>query len=724
MVREKLIFLDHTKLIDERVKDIVSRLTLEEKISQILHNSPAIERLNIPKYNWWNECLHGVARAGIATVFPQAIGLAATWNPDLIHKVGSAISDEARAKYNDAINKDFREWYYGLTFWAPNINIFRDPRWGRGQETYGEDPFLTSKIAIAFIKGLQGDHSKYLKVAACAKHYAVHSGPEKDRHSIDVNINRKDLFETYLFSFKSCVQEAKVESVMCAYNRINGEAACASETLLKKILREEWNFKGHIVSDCGAINDIWETHKIARNFSEAAAKAINAGCDLFCVTAHTNIKLKKIQNSIINAVNQNLLSEEQIDQALRRLFSTRMKLGMFDPPELVPYTNIKMDVVDCQKHRNLALQIARESIVLLKNDKNLLPLKKEIKSIAIIGPNVNDIRSLRGNYYGDTSKYITLLEGLKNKILAETELFYSQGCELTKNNYNGFSEALNVAEKSELIIMGLGLSNLIEGEQVEVADPTSQGDRLYVDLPIVQEELLKRINSLGKPLVLVLFSGSALSINFASENVPAILHAWYPGEEGGNAIADVIFGDYNPAGRLPITFYKSLEQLPDFNNYDMEGRSYRFLREMPLYSFGYGQSYTRFKYSNLEISPKKFRTNENISISVKVKVKNIGEYDGDEVVQLYINNISSSRKLPIRSLQGFKRIHIKKEEEKKVEFSLTLIQFSRVDDNGKNILEAGMFSICVGGCQEGFNVFKENLIKDSIEIYGDSKEVK
>ena len=717
MVREYLIFLDHTKSIDERVNDIVSRLTLEEKISQILHNSPAIERLNIPKYNWWNECLHGIARAGIATVFPQAIGLAATWNPDLIHKVGNAISDEARAKYNEAVSRDFREWYYGLTFWAPNINIFRDPRWGRGQETYGEDPFLTSKIAINFIKGLQGDHPKYLKVAACAKHYAVHSGPEKDRHSIDVNINRKDLFETYLFSFKSCVQEAKVESIMCAYNRINGEAACASDTLLKKILREEWKFKGHVVSDCGAINDIWENHKIASNFSEATAKAINAGCDLFCVIAFTSIKLKKIQNSIINAVNQNLLSEKQIDQALKRLFSTRMKLGMFDPPELVPYTNIKMDVVDCQKHRNLALQAARESIVLLKNDENLLPLKKKIKSIAIIGPNVDDIRTLRGNYYGDASKYVTLLEGIKNKIALETKLFYAQGCDLIKNDSNGFVEAINVAEKSELIIMGLGLSNLIEGEQVEVADPTSQGDRLYIDLPIIQEELLKRINSLGKPLVLVLFSGSALSINFASEKVSTILQAWYPGEEGGNAIADVIFGDYNPAGRLPITIYKSIEQLPDFSNYDMEGRTYRFFRDMPLYSFGYGLSYTLFKYSDLQISPKKFRTIENVAINVKFKVENVGEYDGDEVVQLYINNISSSRKIPIRSLQGFKRIYVKKGEEKRVGFILTPIQFSRVDDSGKNILEPGKFFICVGGCQEGFSTFKDNLIKDSIVIY-------
>ena len=717
MIREHLIFLDHTKSIDERVNDIVSRLTLEEKISQILHNSPAIERLNIPKYNWWNECLHGVARAGIATVFPQAIGLAATWNPDLIHKVGNAISDEARAKYNDAIKRDFREWYYGLTFWAPNINIFRDPRWGRGQETYGEDPFLTSKIAVSFIKGLQGDHPKYLKVAACAKHYAVHSGPEKDRHNMNVNINKKDLFETYLFSFKSCVQEAKVESIMCAYNRINGEAACSSETLLKKILRENWNFKGHVVSDCGAINDIWENHKIANSFSEAAAKAINAGCDLFCVIAFTSIKLKKIQNSIINAVNQKLLSEVQIDQALKRLFSTRMKLGMFDPPELVPYTNIKMDVVDCQSHRNIALQAARESIVLLKNDRNLLPLKKEINSIAVIGPNIDDIRPLRGNYYGDASKYVTLLEGIRNKISAGTELFYSQGCELTKSNSNGLAEAVNVAEKSELIVMGLGLSNLIEGEQVEVADPTNQGDRLNIDLPIVQEELLKRINSLGKPLVLVLFSGSALSINFASEKIPAILQAWYPGEEGGNAIADVIFGDYNPAGRLPITIYKSLEQLPDFSNYEMEGRTYRFFRDMPLYSFGYGLSYTRFKYSDLQISPKKFRTNENVSINVKVKVENVGEYNGDEVVQLYINKISSSRKIPIRSLHGFKRIHLKKGEAKKVEFSLTSIQFSKVDDSGKTILEPGRFLICVGGCQEGFSVFKDDIIKDTIEIY-------
>jgi beta-glucosidase len=693
------LFRDPSRPLEERIADLLSRMSLEEKISQMLYNSSALGKLGIPEYNWWNECLHGVARAGIATVFPQAIGMAASFDPELLYRIATAIAGEARAKHHEFVRREDRGIHKGLTFWSPNINIFRDPRWGRGQETFGEDPYLTGRLGVAFIRGLQGDDPKYMKVAACAKHYAVHSGPESLRHEFDATVSPKDLRETYLPAFYDAVKEAKVEAVMGAYNRVNGEAACASQTLLVDILRGEWGFDGHVVSDCGAIADIHEHHQITASSEESAALAVNHGCDLNC-----GWMFKHLQRAIAKG----LVSVEAIDRSVARLLQTRMKLGMFDPPELVPYANTPYELNDCAEHRRLALEAAEKAIVLLKNENNLLPLEKErLKTIAVIGPNADQQRVLLGNYFGTPSQYVTPLAGIREAVGKEVRVLYAEGCKLNSSvaGYwgeqptSGFTEALAAAERADVVIMCLGLSPELEGEEGEVANSDGGGDRNRLSLPGMQEELLKAVAATGKPVVLTLFNGSPVTINWAQENIAAIVAAWYPGEEGGTALANVLFGFYNPAGRLPVTFVKSVEQLPPFTDYSMKGRTYRYMKEEPLYPFGYGLSYTKFTYTGLTVSSSELNTAAAQELQVAVQVENSGARAGEEVVQLYVKDVEASVVVPNRELKGVKRIALQPGERRQVAFVLTPKQLSLIDAAGRRRLEPGEFRIWVGGSQ-------------------------
>jgi len=690
--KENERYKDTSLSAEERAEDLVSRMTLAEKVSQMIHGAAAIEKLGIPEYNWWNECLHGVARAGVATVFPQAIGMAASWNTDLLGRVADVISTEARAKHHDFARRGDRGIYKGLTYWSPNINIFRDPRWGRGHETYGEDPYLTARMGVAFVKGLQGDDPKYLKLVATPKHYAVHSGPEKDRHHFDAKASEKDMRETYLPAFKATVQEAKAESIMGAYNRTNGEACCASPTLLQKILRDEWGFKGYVVSDCGAIRDIHEHHKLVKTEEEAPALAVRAGCDLNCGMYFPHL---------VRAVRKKLISEKEIDVALRRLFVARFKLGMFDPDEDVPYAQIPIEVNACEEHRALGLEMARESMVLLKNEDGFLPLSKDLKTIAVIGPNADDTRVLKGNYYGDAKSVVTPLAGIQNK-LPEARVMSARGCEHVEPSEEGFAQAAEVAKKADVAIICLGLSNEIEGEQGEGRKTyyAEVGDRREIDLPIVQQRLLEAVYATGTPVVLVLLNGSAVAVNWAQKNVKGILEAWYPGEAGGTAVADVLFGDYNPGGRLPVTFNKSLDQLPPFEDYNMDNRTYRFFKGEPLYPFGFGLSYTKFKYANLRTGKTKVSLGESADVSVEVE--NVGRRAGDEVAQLYVTDDEASTRVPVRQLAGFRRIHFEPGEKATVKFTITPEQLSVVDEKGKQRQEPGTFTLSVGGCQPGY----------------------
>jgi len=827
--------------VEQRANDLVGRMTLDEKISQMMNAAPAIPRLEIPEYNWWNECLHGVARAGIATVFPQAIGLGATWDEDLIFRVSTAISDEARAKHHEAANQGRRLIYQGLTFWTPNINIFRDPRWGRGQETYGEDPFLTGRIGVQFIKGLQGDDPKYFKTIATVKHYAVHSGPEPERHSFNAITDERDLRETYLPQFEMGVKEGKAYSVMCAYNRYLGQACCGSDMLLTNILRNEWGFTGYVVSDCGAIADIYQTHKVEPTPQAAAALAVKSGTDLECATVYENLQ---------KAVSENLITEQEIDVSVKRLFIARLRLGMFDPPEMVPYTKIPYDVVDSEQNKKLAKETALESMVLLKNEKGLLPLKKDIGTVAVIGPNADQVSVLLGNYNGTPSDPITPLRGITEKLAGKSKVLFAQGSELAKgmlvfkvipgdllfngDNANGLKadyysnkdflgnvlfstidknvdvswgenapkgdmdpnnfgviwtgefrpdrsgtfylgitttvktrlylndslviftsyhfrdeysdprlrksqplnfeagkkyklrieagesygdariqlmwsvpaethyeelkqQAVKIAKQADVVIMCMGISASLEGEQMDVSvDGFIGGDRTRIDLPVIQQDLIKAVYATGKKIILVLLNGSAIATNWENENVPAILEAWYPGQAGGAAIADVIFGDYNPGGRLPVTIYKSINDLPSFEDYNMKNRTYRYFTGEPLYPFGYGLSYTSFEYSKLKIE-------ENLCIGdtvmISVDVKNTGKLAGDEVVQLYLSNLSSLYPTPIRSLKGFNRVHLQPGEVKTIRFSVTPDAFSVINDKNERTVLPGKFVLSVGGIQ-------------------------
>jgi beta-glucosidase len=679
---------------DERARDIVSRLTLEEKAGQMLHEAPAVPRLGIPAYNWWNEGLHGVARAGIATVFPQAIGLAAMWNVRRLHEVAVAISDEARAKHHEFARHDDRGYYKGLTYWSPNINIFRDPRWGRGHETYGECPYLTSRLGVAFCTGLQGDDPKYLKVVATPKHYAVHSGPEALRHSFDAEVSVKDLRETYLPAFHACIVEARAKSIMGAYNRTNGEVCCASQTLLVDILRGEWKFDGYVVSDCWAIKDFHENHKVTTSWEESAALAVKAGCDLNCGCTYEHIP---------SAVKKGLIAESELDVCLVRLFRARIELGMFDPDERVPYAQIPYEVNDSERHSELALVATRESIVLLKNQGGLLPLSRDIRSIAVLGPNADDPSVLVGNYHGTPSRPVTPLAGIRGAVSPETKVWYAEGCQRTGTKEEGLgrhgllSEALTMAERAEVIVLCLGLDAEIEGEQGDAGNSEAAGDKVSLGLPGLQQKLLEQVVALGKPTILVILAGSALSVTWADEHVGAIVQAWYPGQAAGTALADVLFGGYSPAGRLPITFPRSLDDVPDFASYAMKGRTYRYAEEEPLYPFGYGLSYTRFEYSDIELSKPVIPAGESVEVSATVT--NVGGRTSDEVVELYVKDLEASCAVPVHDLRGFERITLAPGESRRVTFEVTPRALSLIDERGRRVLEPGRFRLWLGGSQ-------------------------
>lgn len=674
--------------LDARVKDLVSRLTLDEKIGQLIYNAPAISRLNIPEYNWWNEALHGVGRSGTATVFPQAIALAATFNDGLIKQVSTAISDEARAMFNAAIKKGYHMHYGGLTFWTPNINIFRDPRWGRGQETYGEDPYLTSTIGVAFVQGLQGNNPKYLKTAACAKHFAVHSGPEKLRHEFNAQASMKDLWETYLPAFKALVDN-KVEAVMCAYNRTNDEPCCGNTYLLQDVLRRQWNFKGHIVSDCWALTDFHNGHNVVKTPAQAAALALQRGVNLECGSTFPALK---------EAYNQKLVTEAQIDSALIILMRTRFKLGLFDPSSANPYNAIPVSVINSAEHRALARKTAQQSIVLLKNN-GVLPLKNDLKKYFVTGPLATSVDALLGNYYGVNDKLVTILEGLTAQVQPGTQLHYRPGTMLDRDNINPQDWASGTAKVSEATIMVMGINGFLEGEEGEsIASPTA-GDRLDYNIPKNQVDYLKKLRAGNKgPVIAVVTGGSPMNLAEVHEIADAVLLVWYPGEEGGNAVADVIFGKVSPSGRLPITFPKSLSQLPAYEDYSMKGRTYRYMTEEPMYPFGYGLSYTNFEYSNLKLS--KDAVGENESLKVEVTVKNTGTRASDEVVQLYLTQ-QNQKDAPLYSLKGFKRVNIAAGVSVKVSFDVTPAMLKQVNQNGESVLMPGSIKISVGGSLPG-----------------------
>jgi beta-glucosidase len=686
--------------IEARVDDLVSRLTLAEKAEQMLHEAPAIERLGIPAYNWWNEGLHGVARAGIATVFPQAIGMAAMWSAERLGEVAVAISDETRAKHHEYLRQGDHGMYKGLTVWAPNINIFRDPRWGRGHETYGECPHLTARLGVAFCRGLQGDDPKYLKVVATPKHFAVHSGPEGLRHSFDAIASEKDLRETYLPAFEACITEAGAYSIMGAYNRTNGEPCCASKTLLGKILRGEWKFGGFIVSDCWAIQDFHQNHKVTSTPEESAAMAVKAGCDLSCGCTYDHIPA---------AIAQGLLSEADVDACVRRLFVARMRLGMFDPPARVPWAAIPYERNDCDEHRALARTVARESMVLLKNDGGVLPLRKDVRSIAVIGPNAYDPHVLVANYFGVPSRAVTPLDGIRAAVSAGTKVWYTDGCKLQGTKTDGLgragnlSEAVSVASRADVVVLCLGLSADIEGEQGDAGNSEAAGDKADLKLPGLQQRLMEMIVALGKPTVLCVLAGSALDLSWAHDNVPAILYAWYPGGEGGAALADILFGDASPAGRLPITFPRSLDDVPYFGSYAMKGRTYRYAEREPLYPFGYGLSYAKFAYRDIAVSlPPAAASDIRPPITrarVTAVVENVGARAADEVVQLYVKDLEASCTVPHHDLRGFQRVHLAPGESRQLSFELTARDLSLVDDAGRRVLEPGRFRVTIGGGQ-------------------------
>ncbi|MGH7523425.1 MAG: glycoside hydrolase family 3 C-terminal domain-containing protein [Gemmatimonadales bacterium] len=651
-----------------RVHDLVGRMTLAEKVSQMQDVAPAIDRLGIPAYNWWNEALHGVARSGLATSFPQAIGLAATWDYTLIFAMASVVSDEARAKYHEYLRHDQHARYGGLTFWSPNINLFRDPRWGRGQETYGEDPFLSGRIATQFIRGMQGNDPKYLKTVATVKHFAAHSGPEPLRHTFDATPSDRDLHESYLPQFAAGIQDGGAYSLMCAYNRVDAKAACGSDLLLQQTLRGDWAFPGYVVSDCGAINDIYQRHHVAATAAEASALAVTSGTDLECGDTYA---------ALVDAAHQGLISEAQIDMSVSRLFMARMRLGMFDSASRVKLAAIPYSVLDDAAHRDLARQVARESIVLLRNDGDVLPLRKDLHSLAVIGPNADAPVVLLGNYNGSPSDTITPLRGIRAAVAKRTHVLYARGANIADgvagNDTTAAAtleaEAVATARKADAVVLVLGLTNQLEGEEMRVQVAGFRGgDRTTLDLPASQERLLESIAALGKPTVLVLLNGSALAVNWANAHIPGIVEAWYPGQAGGAAIADVLFGDYNPAGRLPVTFYRSVDDLPAFDNYNMAGRTYRFFDGPPLYPFGFGLSYTSFRYDSLRTSADSVLTNG--TVDVQVNVTNTGHRAGDEVLQLYVQHLGSAVPRPRQDLRDDQRVSLKPGETRTVSFAL------------------------------------------------------
>ena len=669
---------------------ILLLLTIEQKASQLLSTSRSIPEHGIEMYNWWNEALHGVARSAKATVFPQAIAMGATFDPELIKKTADVISTEARAIFNIFRRKDMRTEYTGLTFWSPNINIFRDPRWGRGHETYGEDPLLTGKIGKAFVQGLQGNHNKYLKVAAGAKHFAVHSGPENIRHSFNAQVNLQDLNETYLPAFKELV-DANVEIVMCAYNRLNGEPCCGSNFLLNNLLREKWGFKGHVVSDCGAIHDIKSNHNFTISDEESIAYAIKGGVDLNCGSLY---------NLIPKAIEQGLLTEKDVDKSLKRLLMTRLKLGILNPVNDNPYSYLNEKDINNKKHINLAKDVASKSIVLLKNSNNILPLSKNINRLFVTGPNAANVNTLLANYNGLSSNIVTPLEGITAKVSNGTIIRFNKGVDLINNN-NRTDWSASLAGSSDVTIAVMGISALIEGEEGAAISSDANGDRKTISLPDNQIDYIKKLREKAgdKPIVLVLKSGSAIDLSEISKYVDAIIYAWYLGEQGGNAIADIIFGDINPSGKLPITIPKSLADIPSYNDYNMDNRTYKFTRYNPMYPFGFGLSYSNFVYSNLSLERKKIKMGNMIKFNFELK--NDSKISGDEVFQVYIKDIDASFRTPNSSLIFFKRIHLKSGEKRKINIIINEDMMAMVNKAGEKQIESGDFKIYVGGSSPG-----------------------
>lgn len=677
------------KEAEERAVHLVDQMTVEEMASQLRYDAPAIERLHIPAYNWWSEGLHGVARAGTATVFPQAIGLAATFDPVLIEKIGDTIATEARAKYNAASAHGDRDIYKGLTIWSPNVNIFRDPRWGRGHETYGEDPYLTSRLGESFVKGLQGDGS-YLKTAACAKHFAVHSGPEKERHHFDAKATRKDMWETYLPAFQACV-EAGVESVMGAYNRTNGEPCCANTYLMEEVLRGKWHFEGHYVSDCWAIKDFHENHKVTRNAEESAYLALEKGCDLNCGCTY---------REIMPAYKKGDLPLSLIRRAAIRLFTTRFLLGMFDKTE---YDEIPYETIACKEHLALAKKAAEESIVLLKND-GILPLKKKKgMTIGVIGPNADSREALIGNYHGTPPRYITVLEGIQDYLGEDGRVLYAQGCHLYKDREEALaqpddriSEAVSCAEHADVVVLCLGLDETLEGEEGDTGNSYASGDKLDLLLPPPQQRLLEAVAKTKKPFIVCLLAGSAMDLNFADQEAAAILQAFYPGAEGGREVARLLFGEYSPSGKLPVTIYRDLTEMPAFTDYTMRGRTYRYLTKKPLYPFGYGLTYSDCVID--EIQPEKEYTYEDAvkdGIEIKVHVENRGSYDTEEVLQGYVK-VQSPNEVLHPKLSVFARIHIKAGEGQWISLHISKTAFSTVTEDGERVYDGKKAQIFIG----------------------------
>ena len=727
-VKPEYPFNDPSLSVEERVNDLLSRLTSEEKVSMMMNNSVAIERLGIPAYNWWNEALHGVARAGEATVFPQVIGIAATFDEDLNLETYTIASDEARAKYNDAMANGYYRQYYGLTFWTPNVNIFRDPRWGRGHETYGEDPYLTSRMGLAAVRGLQGDDKNFFKANACAKHYAVHSGPEPNRHSFDVTVSPTDLWETYLPAFKTLVTEGNVQEVMCAYNRYEGDPCCGSTKLLIDILRSRWNYQGIVVSDCGAIDDFYvrgrhETHPDALT---ASKDAILSGTDLECGSSY---------RSMVEGIQKGVITDADLDPHVGRLIADRIELGMLDPEDRTPWKDYNLDMVCTPEHIAHSLKVARESMVLLKNNNNVLPLSKDIRKIAVVGVNADDSTMLLGNYNGTPRSVVTILDGIKAKF-AKAEITYVEGSKLVdgyveriRNSadtrqrrpqfYEGvvegsapaapvytppqpwfapenYDEVVAQVKDAEVIIYVGGLSPNLEGEEMRGVsyEGFKGGDRTTIELPAVQSKLLAALRTTGKPVVFVLTTGSTIGLEKDEPSYDALLVAWYPGEQGGNAVADVLAGDYNPAGRLPLTFYKSTEQLPDFEDYDMAGRTYRYFSGEPLYPFGYGIGYTSFAYGKGKLSKSSIK--KGASVKLSFEVRNNGGSDGEEVAQVYVRRLNDPS-APLKSLRGFKRAAIKAGASRKYEFTLGPDAFSFYDANVDDLaVKAGSYEILFG----------------------------
>lgn len=675
----------------KRAEEMVASMTLEEKVSQTVHGAAAIPRLGIKAYNWWNEALHGVARAGIATVFPQAIGLAASFDENLIYEVADAISTEGRAKFNMQQKYGDTDIYKGLTFWAPNINIFRDPRWGRGHETFGEDPYLTSRMGVRFIGGMQGNDENYMKAAACTKHFAVHSGPEDGRHSFDVRVSKQDMFETYLPAFEACVKEAKVETVMGAYNRINGEPCCGSKTLLQDILRDHWGFEGHVVSDCGAVKDFHDFHGVTNSALESAALAMKNGCDLNCGSLFLYLT---------EAVERGMVSEERLNEAVVNLLITRMKLGLFDDPEKVPYNKITYIENDTKQHRELNLKAARKSVVLLKNENNLLPLdKNKISTIGIIGPNANNRKALVGNYEGTASRYYTISEGIQEYVGDDVRVLVAEGCHLCKSKMNGLgqdhdrmAEVRGVCELSDVVIACMGLDSSLEGEDGDEGNEFASGDKPNLSLPGLQQEILEAIYASGKPVVLVLLSGSALAVTWAEEHIPAIVEGWYPGAQGGKALAEILFGEYSPEGKLPVTFYRTTEELPPFQDYAMKDRTYRYMRQDALFPFGYGLSYTDFELSDVELDQD--IAAEGQDITVKAVLTNTGSRKGSETVQVYVK--SCRKDSPNPQLKALTKIELEPGASRRVTLTLPDRAFALRDENGDLVLEDGDYKVYVG----------------------------